>query len=424
MSHKNLVCFLSLNFLLFLPVNCLLSADGLSFDKTEEAIVRENTRVLRNVIQAFGHYEPEDFEGLWTASLKAQANEDFSGSDETFQGSSCKPESFMKRPMPQTAYQLKEPDVFKKFRITYTGHIPFDIDILIAKIHSLKRNKREQKKSANSDSASLKNTNSMNTLLLYGEPGNGKSYFVKELARALQVDTLMANGSLLQSSFRHQSATNIKKFFDYAKQQTEPLIVFIDEVDPIAGKQIANNGNNFESTDSLKMLIDQLDEVKSQENLFIISGTNHLYWLEQSFISRFDFMLNIERPQTEQEYKDFFKYSYTQYCIENNAGQSDQLGTHFYNESRGNPGWLLSGQKRGFSRRNLSAVIPFILAKRATECEKAGITGPILQTIDIKNDSACIEAAIKHIRQRYDAEHKEAPLSKEMQILDRATRVS
>jgi len=424
---KKVPCsILSIILLCSSSTSSLFPDDGVSNSQDEEAVLQENRRVLSNLIQAFSDYESDDFDALRIAALKAleipsaRSND----SDEMFQSSSCRPEHYIKAPMLQTAEQLKEPDVFKKFRISYTSDVPLEIDILISKINRSKLNSKGQKRIEKFDIAHLQNANFMNTVLLYGEPGNGKTYMVGELARALQVNTLWANGSLLQSSFRHQSATNIKAFFDYAKAQNDPLIIFIDEIDPIAGKQVANNGNSFESTDSLKMLLDQLDEIKYRKNLFVITGTNHLYWLERAFIGRFDSIISIERPKTEAEYKAFFEYSYAQHGIDSSGGESDRLASRFYNESTGNPGWFSSGSRWNFSRRHLSCIIPFILAARDIDCEKKGVAKSVSKKIDVKNDALYIQSAIEHIRSRCSAEHLQAPSSREVQILERATRGS
>jgi DNA replication protein DnaC len=92
------------------------------------------------------------------------------------------PEIFLQEPKKQTPEQLLEKDIFKKFRLTYTGNVPIKVDMLLNKLGNLTQDQQILEGEAPFDIANLQDANSMNTLLLYGNPGNGKSYMIGELS--------------------------------------------------------------------------------------------------------------------------------------------------------------------------------------------------------------------------------------------------
>lgn len=70
------------------------------------------------------------------------------------------------------------------------------------------------------------------TLLLYGPPGCGKTSAAKYLASELKMPLITARFDTLISSLLGNTAKNIHRIFDFAKQQ--PCILFLDEFDAIA----------------------------------------------------------------------------------------------------------------------------------------------------------------------------------------------
>ena len=320
----------------------------------------------------------------------------------SLQFSTFNPESYLKSPKPLTSEQEQESDIFKRFHMTYPGNHPEAIDSVISYIDDIELSPTFHK---NGISFS-------NTLLLSGMPGNGKTYLVDELARASQTKVLSCIGSSLHSTFKHQSVVNVEAFFDLALNYKGKLIIFIDEFDAIAGAQVANNGMNNESIETLKALLAKVNQVKEKPNLFFIAATNHSYWLEPSIKSRMSYTAEIEAPKEKEEYYAFFKENYRKRSIVNSQDKKGRLGSSLLADIiwRQTPNILGYGDQ--FSRRELDEFIPKILALKKVDYKKNGIGNKEeLTSIDTVKDEKYITAAVIDMRKSYKNRLATPPLT-------------
>jgi AAA+ superfamily predicted ATPase len=72
-------------------------------------------------------------------------------------------------------------------------------------------------------------------VLLYGEPGGGKTMLVKALANEMDADLWMIQGSDIYNMWLGKSEEKIKELFSRARKVTKPTILFFDEIDSIIG---------------------------------------------------------------------------------------------------------------------------------------------------------------------------------------------
>ena len=353
-------------------------------EKVSLLLTQEEVHAIKNILQTYKEHKnnPPPKEDLDTIDTK--------------------PEQYIVLPKLLTDEQIKEKDTFKRFKLTYSGRTPDIMERIISNIEDL------QSLDKNTEKAHKKSTAFANSLLLYGEPGNGKSYFVEELARATQTIVLSCIGSQLHSSYKHLSTVKVENFFNIAMQQTSPTIVFIDEVDSIAGKQSAAAGGN-DTTQTLKTFLVKLDELKKNKNVFIVVATNHPYWLEDAVKSRLSFALEIERPKTWEEYTAFFKSSYKKHNLYDPENSSDLLAALVWNKAAG----FLGGD--AYSRRDLDSIIPIILdIKKLAYKKDKKYMHPFIRSINIKQDAEYIDKALKEVHLNYQkklVEQKEKDIS-------------
>src|SRR3989338_3013728 len=74
-------------------------------------------------------------------------------------------------------------------------------------------------------------------VLLYGEPGTGKTMLAKAVAASTNSTFIELVGSELVQKFIGEGAKLVKEIFELARKKA-PAIVFIDEIDALAAKRI------------------------------------------------------------------------------------------------------------------------------------------------------------------------------------------
>lgn len=106
-------------------------------------------------------------------------------------------------------------------------------------------------------------------LLLAGPPGTGKTTVAKVLAAQARASFYPISGADVMSKWVGESEQNIHRLFERAREN-RPSIVFIDEIDAIAGRR-----GGLETHDShVNQLLAELDGVGGQRGVFVVGATN------------------------------------------------------------------------------------------------------------------------------------------------------
>jgi SpoVK/Ycf46/Vps4 family AAA+-type ATPase len=128
-------------------------------------------------------------------------------------------------------------------------------------------------------------------VLLYGEPGCGKTLAAERLAWNLGLPLLKVRFDSLLSSYFGESASNLRSVFDYSKN--EPVVLLLDECDFIA-KSRTSSQDVGEVPRIVNMLLTLLDEYSSPG--LVVATTNLKVSLDEALFRRFDDIIEIPKP--------------------------------------------------------------------------------------------------------------------------------
>lgn len=134
-------------------------------------------------------------------------------------------------------------------------------------------------------------------ILLYGPPGTGKTLLAQAIAREIGATFFSSSGAAFTELFVGVGASRIRTLFEHARKH-RPAVVFIDEIDALAGKRKTHGGEESEKT--LTELLVQLDGGNNNDGVLFIAATNRKDMLDEAFLrpGRIDFSFQVALPDT------------------------------------------------------------------------------------------------------------------------------
>lgn len=138
-------------------------------------------------------------------------------------------------------------------------------------------------------------------ILLYGEPGTGKTLLAKAVASSTNSTFIEIVGSELVQKFIGEGAKLVKEIFEFARRKA-PSIIFIDELDALAAKRIeVGTSGEREVNRTFMQLLAELDGFKPLDNVKVIGATNRKDILDPAVIrpGRLDRLIAIPTPNKE-----------------------------------------------------------------------------------------------------------------------------
>lgn len=135
-------------------------------------------------------------------------------------------------------------------------------------------------------------------IILYGEPGTGKTLLAKAVAGEANVPFYAMSGSDFIQVYVGVGASRIRQLFKKARSNGK-AVIFIDEIDAI-GKKRDNNkaGGSDERDQTLNALLTEMSGFKEMEGIVVMAATNRLDMLDPALLrpGRFDRHIEIALP--------------------------------------------------------------------------------------------------------------------------------
>ena len=124
----------------------------------------------------------------------------------------------------------------------------------------------------------------LNSTLLYGDPGTGKTMFGRYVAYKLKLPFAYVNFSYLIDSYMGNTSKNLKKVFDFCKGK--PCVLMLDEIDCIGLKRSGGgDGAGGELARTTISLMQELDTLANEQ--IVIASTNREDRLDPALKRRF-----------------------------------------------------------------------------------------------------------------------------------------
>ncbi|MFT6202859.1 MAG: transitional endoplasmic reticulum ATPase [Spirosomataceae bacterium] len=140
-------------------------------------------------------------------------------------------------------------------------------------------------------------------ILLFGEPGNGKTLVAKAIANEVKAHFIPISGPELISKWHGQSEENLRNIFKEAREK-QPSIIFFDEIDSVAQKR-SDEDNARLDTKFVNQLLTLMDGMEAYDNVTILASTNRPELLDDALLrpGRFDYKIEIQKPDEIGCYK-------------------------------------------------------------------------------------------------------------------------
>ncbi|MGO1263600.1 ATP-dependent zinc metalloprotease FtsH [Brevibacterium aurantiacum] len=135
-------------------------------------------------------------------------------------------------------------------------------------------------------------------VLLYGQPGTGKTLLAKAVAGEAGVPFYSISGSDFVEMYVGVGASRVRDLFEQAKTNA-PCIIFIDEIDAVGRQRGAGmGGGHDEREQTLNQLLVEMDGFDVKTNVILIAATNRPDVLDPALLrpGRFDRQIPVEAP--------------------------------------------------------------------------------------------------------------------------------
>jgi len=120
-------------------------------------------------------------------------------------------------------------------------------------------------------------------IMLYGEPGTGKTLLAKALAGEAGLPFYATSGSDFVEKFVGVGASRVRELFAKARSHEQGAVIFIDEIDAV-GRARGSGDANSEREQTLNQILVELDGFSTTDQVVCVAATNRLEVLDPALL--------------------------------------------------------------------------------------------------------------------------------------------
>lgn len=139
-------------------------------------------------------------------------------------------------------------------------------------------------------------------VLLFGQPGTGKTLMARAVAGEAEVPFFSISGSEFVEMFVGVGASRVRDIFRKVKQHA-PAIMFIDELDAVGRHRGAGlGGGHDEREQTLNQILVEMDGFEQTDNVIVLAATNRPDVLDPALLrpGRFDRQITLDLPDIKE----------------------------------------------------------------------------------------------------------------------------
>ncbi|MET3120166.1 transitional endoplasmic reticulum ATPase [Undibacterium sp. GrIS 1.8] len=142
-------------------------------------------------------------------------------------------------------------------------------------------------------------TKPRNGILLFGEPGNGKTYFAEALAGEMGLPLISVTFGDVASKWVNDTTERVMQIFNDAKAQA-PCVLFLDEIDSFIQHRTLVSSGSDETNKTTNTILAEIVKLRSYP-IVLVGATNFLERLDAAAIreGRFDFKIEVTPPDDD-----------------------------------------------------------------------------------------------------------------------------